>query len=89
MTAVTFPEANTKFCAPDDLSEAQCQTIPAFSGKVSGGSIDGAAIVVVAWQPSPAEIEQIGQGKPIFLSCVGGLPPHFLCTSFQEASNPA
>lgn len=39
------------FKAPDDLEESQCATIPAYRGVISGGSVDGIPVVVVAWLP--------------------------------------
>jgi hypothetical protein len=89
MTPATFPEANTKFGPHPDLSEEQCHTTPAFLGKVEQGSVDGANLVIVAWQPSLTDIERICDGGPIFLTCIGGLPPHFLSTDFQTALHPS
>lgn len=64
-------------------------TIPAYIGKVNGGSVDGATLVVVAWRPTKAELANLVAGNPIYLSYLGGLPPHFLTTTFEEAANPA
>jgi hypothetical protein len=89
MTPTTFPEKNIVFKRPPDMEESQCLDIPAWTGTAQSGSLDGDQVVVVAWSPSPEEIELIRKGKPIYLSCVGGLPPHFLSMSFQEATNPA
>lgn len=88
MTPIRFKEANRLFGPPPDLSDSQCNTIYAFQGKVEGGSVDGAALVVTAWRPSAEELEAINKGAPIFLSVIGGLPPHFICTDFQQAINP-
>lgn len=89
MKAVNFPESNTVYKRPPDLEESQCFDIPAFHGIIEGGTLDGARIVVTAWQPTPEEIEQIVKGAPVFLSSIGGLPPHFLTTTFQNAVNVA
>lgn len=89
MTPVHFPEANTRFGPPHDLAEAQCRTIHAYTGTVERGSVEGAAVVVVAWRPSVVDLVKINAGEPIFLSCIGGLPPHMLTTSFEEATQPA
>lgn len=89
MNAIHFPEANTKFGPPPDLDESQCRTIPAFVGKVERGAVEGAPIVVVAWQPDAAELAAIAAGKPIFISMIGGLAPHFLTTDFTTATLPA
>lgn len=89
MTPVKFPEANSRFGPPPNLTEEQCGTIHAYQGRVARGSVEGSLLVVVAWKPSEAELAALNAGAPIFLSCIGGLPPHFLCTSFAEAVNPA
>lgn len=68
------------------MDESQVRAIPSFVDKVVGGSLDGACITVVAWKPTPEEIEQIKNGANIYLSVVGGLPPHFIETSFKEAT---
>lgn len=85
MNSTTFPEANCAFSAPDDLNEKQCMTIPAFAGQVESGSCDGARQVIVAWQPTPEELTALNAGAPVFLAVLGGLPPHYLTTSFEEA----
>lgn len=84
-----FPQANCEFKAPNDLDESQCATIPAYKGVVRGGSCDGSRMVVVCWRPDARELEAIKNGAPIFLMCMGGLPPHCVTTSFEEAINIA
>lgn len=89
MISQTFPESNIKMRRPAGFEESQIGTIDAFLGEVKSGSCEGANLVVVAWKPTPAELEALNKGCPVFLSCLGGLPPHFLTTNFQEATNPA
>jgi len=87
MNPINFPEANVTFGPPKDLVESQCKSIRAFQGTVSKGSIDGAPFTVVAWQPDEGDLDLIRSGQPIFLVFIGGLPPHYVCTSFQQAIN--
>lgn len=89
MNPTIFPEANKKFCAPADMDESQVLTIDAYSGQVSGGSLDGCAVVVTAWKPMPDEISAIVDGRPIFISFIGGLPPHYPSMDFNSATHPA
>jgi len=88
MTPVDFPELNKNFCAPSDMDESQVATLPAYAGQVRGGSCDGVPIVVVAWRPSAEEFQDLVDGKPVFISMFGGLPPHYLTTDFQQAISP-
>lgn len=90
MNPEKFPESNCTFGPPPDLDESQCMSIPAYKGNVVGGSVDGCPVTVVAWKPTPAEIELINQGKPIFLSFLSrSMPPHFPCMDFSQAIKPA
>jgi len=89
MHATGFPECNTIIRPPHGLTEAQVHSIPAYHGKIERGSLEGCDLVVVAWQPSPEDIVRLQAGHPIYLSSVGGLTPHFLCTDFKDAINPA
>lgn len=85
-----FPEANTRFGAPSDLTEQQVTPICGYFGRVKQGSLEGAKIIVTAWQPTEEEKAKIAAGEPIFLSFLSnGLPPHYPSMSFQEATNPA
>ncbi len=89
MNPYQFPEANRRYGPPEGMAESQVMTIHAFAGVVADGSIDGSPIVVTAWQPTPEEIALIQAGAPIFLTFMGGLPPHFPSLNFQEATHPA
>lgn len=89
MNPVEFKESNIKFSPPADLVECQCSTIHAYVDSIKGGSVDGSQLVITCWQPTPSEIEDIVKGMPIFFSSTGGLPPHFLSTSFEQATHPA
>ncbi len=89
MNPVDFPESNMPFGAPSGWDESQCATIRAFAGPIQGGSLDGEHQVIVAWTPTAQELKDIVNGKPIFISMIGGLMPHYLCTSFADARNVA
>lgn len=84
MIPATFPEANTFFGPPQGLTESQVKSIPAYLGEAQG-SLDGLQLAVVAWEPTPEELETIKNGGLIYLTCIGGLPPHFLSTNFAHA----
>ncbi len=87
MSPADFPQANARYTAPRGYTEEQVRTISAFHGRTQGGSLDGDLMVVTAWQPTPGEAERIARGLPIFLTFLGGLPPHTVTTSFEEATS--
>lgn len=89
MTPVTFPEANTLLGPPKGLVESQCATMAGYVGVVEKGSLEGSDIFVVAWLPNEKEMAQICNGAPILLTFIGGIPPHYPSTSFQDASQPS
>ena len=89
MSPTRFPQANVAFKHPEGLDESQVRTVMAHTAPVVGGSVDGETMVVVAWQPDPMDIVRIQAGLPIFLTVLGGLPPHFLSTDFDTATHPA
>lgn len=87
MTPAEFPQCNTTFGPPSDMAESQVRTIPAYVGRVKDGSCDGAQMVVTAWFPDALDIVRLQQGHPIYLTFLGGLPPHVPTTSFEEATS--
>lgn len=89
MIPIKFPEANKPYGAPADFEESQVCTIWAYEGEVVGGSVDGTKQVVVAWKPTEEELKRINNGGAIYLTFMGGLPPHYPSTSFWEATHPA
>jgi len=88
MTPIKFPEANATFNPPPDM-KGLCESVTAYCGHVEGGTNDGAKICVTAWRPTLQEIEAMRRGQPIFVSFIGGLPPHFVTTDFQQSIHPA
>lgn len=89
MIPVKFDQANCAFGPPPDLAESQCRTIHGFIGEVANGSVDGAKFIVTAWKPTPEELAELNAGGAVFLSFLGGLPPHLATTNFQAATTIA
>lgn len=89
MTPIDFNQSNKVFGPPSDMTESQVRPIPAYVGTVERGSCEGSPMVVVAWLPTPAERDAIAEGSPVFLTFLGGLPPHVATTNFGEATNLA
>jgi hypothetical protein len=86
MNATDFPEANTKHGPPPGLDESHVKTIPSFKAQIEGGPHDGTEMVVVAWRPTPEDLKRLNAGALVYLSMMGGLCPHFLSTSFKDAT---
>jgi hypothetical protein len=89
MKNVEFSEANRTIGAPAGFEETQVQPARVYCGIAEGGSCDGVPISVVAWQPTPEEILNIIGGGPIYVTMMGGVAPHFVTTSFDQATKPA
>jgi len=85
MSPATFPQANIRFGPPPDLDGSQCGTIPAHVCEIQGGNLDGSQAVVVAWLPDPDDLARLQAGHPIYLTMLGGLAPHLLATTFDQA----
>ena len=86
MTPTNFPGANITARHPEGMAESQVKSIPALTGEIVGGDLDGSSFVVVAWKPSIQDIQKIMEGEPIYLTCLGGLPPHCMTMSLEEAT---
>lgn len=80
MHPTNFIGANKIVGPPPGVLEAQVASIPAYVGKHKHGPFDGTQFVVVAWVPSPEDLERIKSGMPIYLTMLGGLMPHFMST---------
>ena len=89
MKPIQFEQANSKMGPPDELVESQCGTVATFKTQIVGGSCDGLPLCVVAWRPDESDIHTLVKGGVVFVSVIGGLPPHFLTTDFHSATHPA
>lgn len=88
MSPISFPEANCTMTSPNGFAESQVVPMPAFRGELFGDKLDGCPVVIVAWQPCEEDLDRLAAGSPIFLCCLGGLPPHLLTTEFKRALPP-
>ena len=82
MNPAHFPEANIKLKSPPDM-EGSCMEIAAWSGQIMNGMWDGTQAFVTCWEPTPEELEDLNNGGKVYLSVMGGMPPHNLSTIFQ------
>lgn len=87
MTATHFPQSNIVYGPPKGLDESQVASIHAYETEVQRGNLDGVKLTITAWQPSNRELNDLLLGRPVFLSFIGGLPPHYVCTSFEDAKS--
>lgn len=84
MDPVSFPEVNTNFGPPEDYTEEQVRTVPAYVGNIVGGPFDGGIKVIVAWKPSEADLIRLNAGEHVYLMVIGSLPPHLLSTEINQ-----
>lgn len=89
MTPQPFPEANCRFGPPAGVAESQVAVVTGYVGDITSGSLDGYQVAVVAWKPDAQDLLRLQAGGTVFLTCLNGLPAHFLSTSFPDAVNPA
>lgn len=89
MNAVNFEQSNCYFGPPPDMAASQVAVIHAYRGTVERGSCEGVGMVITAWKPDEQDLRRLNAGEPIFLTFLGGLPPHMVTTHFDEARNPA
>jgi hypothetical protein len=82
-----FPQANTTFGPPVGMTKDQVRVIAAHRSEIKGGSLDGQELIVTAWKPTPAELADLNAGGLLYFCSIGGLPPHYLTTEFEEAIN--
>ena len=91
MMPLEFKGTNVTFQLPADLS-GQKTKARAIRGRIlqlNKGPLDGLAVAVVAYKPSPLDISRILAGQPIYISFLGGVAPHYLSTALEEALNPS
>lgn len=89
MIPVKFKQANKTFGPPVGFEESQVMPIPVYVGTIERGAIEGAPVLVTAWLPSPAELQALINGRPIYISFMGAtLPPHFPTVRFVDAISP-
>ncbi len=87
MTPTFPPIYNSGYVAPEGMTSDQVGSIPAFKGRINQGNLDGADYMVTAWKPSSDDLRVLNDGGSIFMTAINNLPPHFLSTSFNEATN--
>lgn len=89
MIASDFPEANGTIKPPTGYAESQVMPLRIFMGEVERGAVEGAKICVSCWRPTVEELAALVSGAPLFISFLGGMPPHYPATNFHEATHPA
>lgn len=77
MLPVTFPEQNTIYGKPEDMTDEQCVSLPAWKGDMLIDENGNTAPAIVScWKLSKEDLEEINLTGQIWL-CVTGtqLPP--------------
>lgn len=90
MTPIFFPQCNKIFRPPDGMEESQVGSVHCHVRLVLCGSCDGLPQIVIAYKPTVEDLRRINEGGLIYLSVIGdALPPHYLSTTFHDATHPA
>ena len=83
MRPIDFPESNITFSKPSDMTDEQCSSISAYTGKDQ----NGIPYINTVWMPNKEDIEAINAGRPIILSITGsGMPPVSIFTVDENGS---
>jgi hypothetical protein len=91
MMPLEFKGTNVTFMIPNDLARNQTKARP-IRGRilqVSTGPLDGLAVAIVAYKPNSLEISRLLAGEPVYISFLGGVAPHYVSTTLEEALNPS
>jgi hypothetical protein len=86
MIPVNFPEQNTVFTKPENMTDEQCGSLPTWIGNIQVSENTSFPHVVSCWELSPEELEQVAKTGKIYLAIVGHQPPVFL-TPFNPIPN--
>ena len=85
MRPIHFPEANTIFNKPTDMTDEQCYSVSALVGEQ-----DGIPYIRTVWLPNKEDLEDLealNAGRPLVLSICGtSMPPVGLYT-YDENGN--
>lgn len=81
MNATDFEGSNITFGKPADMTDEQCYSIKAQTGKDDSGF----PYVLTAWMPNVDDLKALQEGRPLFLKIIGnGMPPVALFTCDAE-----
>lgn len=82
MNFIDFPEANLTLKKPSNMTDEQCQSVPAYAGTQTDG---GFPFFLVALKPSLEDLNSMNDGNPVYLkvlcdNTMPGFPPVSLFT---------
>ncbi|ACU61346.1 hypothetical protein [Chitinophaga pinensis] len=77
MLPITFPEHNTVYGKPEEMTDDQCMALPAWKGEApideEGSRVP---VIISCWQLSKEDLDEINKNGCIWLSVSGTqLPP--------------
>jgi hypothetical protein len=84
MRIVEFPGCNTWLNKPEDMTDEQCEGVPAFRSKDE----DGYPFTLVALQPNYEDQKAIAAGRPIMLKILGNAFPPIATFTMDENDQP-
>lgn len=70
MKPCTFKEANCIFTKPENMSDQECQSLPARKGYTNFGS-EYHPVILTCWEPDEEELQEIIRTRKVWLGIVG------------------
>lgn len=79
MLPVTFPEQNIVLGKPDNMTDEECMSLPAWRGRNS----DGLPVIISKWKLSKEDLDEINRTGEVWLQIVGpAMPPASVFTEY-------
>lgn len=77
MYPIDFEGANTNLVKPENMTDEQCYSLPAFRGEDENGF----KFTLVAFKPNYEDLRALQEGRPLYLKVLGeGFAPVALFT---------
>lgn len=83
MNGVDFPGSNFELVKPEDMTDEQCNSLPAYRGTDE----QGFNFIMVAFKPSEKELEALNNGQLVYLKVIGTLFPPVAIFTVDENNN--
>lgn len=80
MHPINFEGANINLAKPNDMTDEQCQPLPAEKNVDNHGF----PYFLTAWMPNKEDVEALMEGKPLWLKVIGTTHPPVVLFTVNE-----